>query len=141
MRILIPARFPQKNPFASSFNVGCLNASGELLCLFVSWKNGQLPPRNLLSDLPENSTRGCQRNCKSACWNPVSNTSWMLVTCLYTNYNPLRNPHLAVGQNPVPLVVIKIGGYMGVHPPQNGGIGCDPWPFKKDLVYPKAPPF
>ena len=36
---------------------------------------------------------------------------------------------MAVGQNPVSLVNIKKRRYMGVHPPQNGGIGFDPYPY------------
>ena len=35
--------------------------------------------------------------------------------------------HVAVGQNPVALQH-QNRWYMGVHPPQNGGIGYDPWP-------------
>ena len=45
---------------------------------------------------------------------------------------------MAVGQKPVPLVNIKIGG-TDVHPPQNGAIGSAPWPYG----FPKrsTPPF
>ena len=42
--------------------------------------------------------------------------------------NPEHVKYVAVGQNPVPLVNIKIGGRMDVHPPQNGAIGYAPWP-------------
>ena len=39
--------------------------------------------------------------------------------------------HMAVGQNPVPVVNIKLGSQMDVHPPQNGAIDYAPWPYRE----------
>ena len=44
---------------------------------------------------------------------------------------------MAVGQNPVPLVNRKIGGtWVFIDPPQNGGIGSDPWPNANSIGSP-----